>query len=167
MRGGVEEKTGTHRPTGLRWAYFLLGWVFFGIGLVGAFLPILPTTPLMLLALWAFSQSSRRFHDWLYHHRVFGPPLQAWRRERVIPRGVKAVALGSMGASLLYVALRVRPPAWALGAMAAVVLAGVVFLLSVPSRPSVAPAAAEPPARPPPPDGTGAVAAPARERDCR
>jgi uncharacterized membrane protein YbaN (DUF454 family) len=121
----------------------------------------------MLLALWAFSQSSRRFHDWLYHHRVFGPPLQAWRRERVIPRGVKAVALGSMAASLLYVGLRVRPPGWALGAMAAVVLAGVAFLLSVPSRPAAAPAAGEPQALPPPSDGTGAVGAPAREREGR
>ncbi len=137
MANGVEERARTGKqPAGLRWASFLLGWLFFGIGLLGAFLPMLPTTPFMLLALWAFSASSPRFHDWLFHHRIFGPPLQAWRRERVVPRGVKAVALGSMGASLLYVALRVRPPWWALGAMVAVALAGVIFLLSVPSRPS-------------------------------
>jgi hypothetical protein len=38
----------------------------------------------MLVALWAFARSSRRFHDWLYSHRVFGPPLRRWHEERVI-----------------------------------------------------------------------------------
>ncbi|MBI5070745.1 MAG: YbaN family protein [Deltaproteobacteria bacterium] len=157
MDGGVQEKPAARGPAGLRWAYFLVGWVFFALGLLGAFLPVLPTTPFMLLALWAFSQSSRRFHDWLYHHRVFGPSLQAWRRERVVPRGVKAVAFCSMVASLLYVGLRVRPSWWALGAMAGVMLAGALFLLSVPSRPSSAVARGDPLADPPPPADGGAA----------
>jgi len=48
--------------------YFLLGWCFFGLGAVGTVVPGLPTTPFMLLALWAFSKSSQHFHDWLYTH---------------------------------------------------------------------------------------------------
>jgi uncharacterized membrane protein YbaN (DUF454 family) len=66
-----------------------LGWTFFGIGLVGTLLPLVPTTPFMLLALWAFSIGSERFHRWLYHHPVFGPPLQRWQRDRVIPLWAK------------------------------------------------------------------------------
>lgn len=122
-------------PAATRWLWFLLGWLFVGLGIAGTVLPLLPATPLFLLALWAFSRSSQRFHDWLYHHRVFGPGLQRWRRHRVIPRWTKALALGSMAATLLYVGLWRRPPWWALAAMAAVMAVGVAFITRFPSRP--------------------------------
>jgi uncharacterized membrane protein YbaN (DUF454 family) len=118
-----------------RWAYFAAGWVFFALGAIGLLLPVVPTTPFMLLALWAFSNSSQRFHDWLYHHRVFGPSLQRWRQERVIPWWTKAIALGSMAASTLYVGLVVRPPWYALAAMAAVVVAGATYISRIPTQP--------------------------------
>jgi uncharacterized membrane protein YbaN (DUF454 family) len=118
-----------------RWVFLALAWVFFALGVLGVLLPVVPTTPFMLLALWAFSRSSRRFHDWLYHHRVFGPPLQRWRRERVVPWWTKTLALASMGASTAYVGLIVRPPWYALAAMAAVVAAGAIYILRIPTRP--------------------------------
>jgi len=86
----------------MRWIYLLLGWLFFAIGLLGAFLPVLPTTPLMILALWAFARSSQRLHDWLYTHRTFGPPLQRWQEHRVIPVSAKMASIGAMSASLGY-----------------------------------------------------------------
>jgi uncharacterized membrane protein YbaN (DUF454 family) len=116
-----------------RWIYLALGWAFFALGVLGLLLPVLPTTPFMLLALWAFSKSSPRFHDWLYHHRVFGPPLQRWRRERVIPWWTKAIALASMAASTAYVAFFVRPPWYALLAMGAVVVAGCAYIVRIPT----------------------------------
>jgi uncharacterized membrane protein YbaN (DUF454 family) len=116
-----------------------LGWVLFALGAAGAVLPLLPTTPLLLLALWAFSASSERFHRWLYHHRVFGPHLQAWRRDRVIPLRAKVIAAGSMLASLLYAGLVRRSPAWVLAAMAAVMIPGLVFITRFPSRRAVTP----------------------------
>jgi uncharacterized membrane protein YbaN (DUF454 family) len=117
-----------------RWAYLALAWTCFALGLLGLLLPVVPTTPFMLVALWAFSRSSRRFHDWLYHHRIFGPPLQRWRRERVIPRWTKAVALASMAASMAYVTLFVRPPWYGLLAMAVVVAAGAGYISRLPTR---------------------------------
>lgn len=112
-----------------------LGWLAFGLGVVGLLLPVVPTTPFMLLALWAFSSSSERFHRWLYTHRLFGPPLQRWRRERAIPVWVKAIALGSMAVSVAWLALAVRPPPYALVAAVAVMAGGAAFILRVPSRP--------------------------------
>lgn len=112
-----------------------LGWTCFGLGVLGLVLPVVPTTPFMLVALWAFSASSERFHDWLYHHRVFGPPLQRWRRERALPAWVKAVALGSMAASLAWLVLGVRPSWYVVLVSAAIMLAGAAFILRIPSRP--------------------------------
>lgn len=118
-----------------RAVFFALGWLSFALGLLGLLLPVLPTTPFMLLALWAFARSSRRFHDWLYTHRVFGPPLQRWDRERSVPAPVKAVALASMAASTAYVGLVVRPPWYALAGMLVVVGIGAIYVLRIPGRP--------------------------------
>ncbi|WP_242360721.1 YbaN family protein [Anaeromyxobacter sp. SG17] len=123
-------RPGPHR----RWLLLVLGWTCFVLGVVGAVLPLVPTTPFMLVALWAFSSSSERFHRWLYHHRVFGPPLQRWQRERALPLWVKLVAAGSMAASLAYATFALSVPGYALAAMAAVMLAGLVFVARIPSR---------------------------------
>jgi len=126
---------GPPRPGRRRWGLFALAWAFFGLGVVGAFLPVLPTTPFMLLALWAFSASSPRFHAWLWDHPVFGPPLRRWKAERTLPLWVKGLALGSMAASLAWLGLAVRPPGWVLALAGLGVAAGVAFLASVPTRP--------------------------------
>lgn len=124
------------RSSRARWALFCLGWLFFALGVLGTVLPVMPTTPFMLLALWAFSRSSERFHHWLRHHRIFGPPLQRWDRERVIPLWVKGVAITSMAASLAWTGLVVRAPWYGILAMAAVMLAGVAYIMRFPSRSS-------------------------------
>ncbi len=112
----------------------VLGWAFVVLGVIGVVLPVLPTTPFMLLALWCFARSSQRFHDWLYHHRVFGPPLQKWERHRVIPAPAKFIACATMSASLIYIAF-IRPVPGYVVAIAAVVMAyGAWFILTKPSR---------------------------------
>jgi len=78
------------------------GWLNVGLGMVGTVLPVMPTTVFLLIALWAFSKSSPRFHDWLYTHPRFGPVLRAWREERAIPGYAKALALTMMLASIAW-----------------------------------------------------------------
>ena len=55
-----------------RYAMLGFGWICVGFGIVGVFLPVWPSTVFFLLALWAFSNSSQRFHNWLYTHPRFG-----------------------------------------------------------------------------------------------
>ena len=115
--------------------FLTLGLIFVAIGGLGVVLPVLPTTPFMLLALWCFARSSQRFHDWLYHHRIFGPPLQRWEAYRVIPKGAKIFALTSMTLSAIYVLLVPKPPLYASLMMLAFMGYGAYFILSKPSQP--------------------------------
>ena len=115
--------------------YFVLGWVFFALGVIGIFLPVMPTTPFMILALWGFSRSSDRFHNWLYNHRYFGPSLQMWNKHRVIPKIAKIMSLSFMSISFIYMVFFV-PLAIAVKVLIAVLmLYGAWFILTKPSTP--------------------------------
>ena len=66
-----------------------LGWFFVLLGAIGAFLPLLPTTIFLILALFIFARSSPRFHQMLLNNRYVGPELQQWERDRSITRETK------------------------------------------------------------------------------
>ena len=117
-----------------RLLYLVLGWLFFGLGVLGVFLPVLPTTPFMLLALGAFARSSERLRAWLYHHPRYGPPLQQWHRYRVIPLRAKLLALFCMALSLAYLAFLSPAPAAAVMASAALMALGAGYILTKPSH---------------------------------
>ena len=106
------------------------------LGLAGIVLPVLPTTPFLLLALWAFGRSSVRFHDWLYNHRYFGPRLRDWHEHRVIPLRAKLTAWTVMTASLSYIVYKGTLPLWLLLLAAAGIGFGAGFIFYYPSRKS-------------------------------
>jgi uncharacterized membrane protein YbaN (DUF454 family) len=114
---------------------FTLGWLFFAVGFVGVFVPVLPTTVFMLLALWCFSRSSDRFHNWLYTHRHFGPSLQLWQEHRVIPLKAKYIAILFMAGSLIYVFIFSTTPNWARVLMLSSMAFGAWYILTKPSFP--------------------------------
>lgn len=68
------------------------GGVSVGLGFLGLFLPLLPTTPFLLLAAYCFSRGSPRLHDWLLSHPTMGPIIKDWNENRVIRPRVKIVA---------------------------------------------------------------------------
>ena len=87
----------------MRLVYMLLGVVAVALGVIGIALPLLPTTPFLLLAAWAFAKSSPRLEQWLVSHPRLGPPIEAWRARGAIATRVKIVALATMSVSLLYI----------------------------------------------------------------
>lgn len=67
----------------------VLGWFFIILAVVGAVLPLLPTTPFLILALGCFAESSPRFHRMLLNNKWFGPPLAQWENTKTIHRKIK------------------------------------------------------------------------------
>jgi uncharacterized membrane protein YbaN (DUF454 family) len=118
-----------------RYFWLMLGFAATGCGIIGAVLPLIPTTPFLLVAAYAFAKSSPRFHGWLINHRRFGPLILNWQRNGSIDPTSKRLALLMMGAALL--------SSWLLGlsagilAVQAMVLAGsALFILTRPSGPA-------------------------------
>jgi len=72
--------------------YLILGSVFVILAIIGIFLPLLPTTPFLILAAFFFSQSSERCHQWLLNNKVFGPILYSWENSRCIPAFAKKLS---------------------------------------------------------------------------
>jgi len=83
----------------MRRFHLCLGYVSVALGICGIVLPLVPTTPFVLLAAWCFARSNPRLAEWLYRHPRFGPPLSNWRDQGAISRRAKAWALGGMGLS--------------------------------------------------------------------
>ena len=82
-----------------RYAMLAFGWICVGFGIVGVFLPVWPSTVFFLLALWAFSNSSQRFHNCLYTHPRFGATARARSEHRIIPVQAKVLAVLMMSVS--------------------------------------------------------------------
>lgn len=110
----------SQRWTASRLLFLALGAVALATGLVGIFVPLLPTTPFLILAAAAFARSSPRLEGWLLAHARFGPPLRAWRARGAISRPAKIAS--SIGMAIGLIALLLFGPPPLLAALVAVVM---------------------------------------------
>ncbi len=116
-----------------RWCYLTAGLVLVGLAMLGIFLPLLPTTPLVLLAAVCFSRSSERCHQWLLNHRLFGSITQSWQTNRCIPLKSKIIALLLVAIFGGYAVVFVAELLWLRIVIALFLLAGVVSICRIPS----------------------------------
>lgn len=98
----------------VRWGLLVLALVFLALGIVGIFLPVLPTVPFLLLAAWAAARSSPRLLAWLEGHPHLGGLIRDWREAGVVRRRTKWNATIAMSASAVIILLTVRKP-WIAG----------------------------------------------------
>ncbi len=116
-----------------KWILIGAGFVCVGLGAIGVVLPLLPTTPFLLLAAACFARSSPRFYRWLLSRPGVGPAILEWRDTRRIPRRAKITAILSImlvgGSSVV---LFVGNP-WAKLIMATGLLAVIAWLMRIPS----------------------------------
>ena len=109
----------------------LLGFLFLGLAFVGVFLPLLPTTPFVLLAAACFAQSSERMHRWLMNNGTFGPMLRDWEDRRCVSCRVKTIAVASMAVvGSISVFMFLEEAAWKLSG-AGLLLLGCFVVLSL------------------------------------
>jgi len=90
-----------NRPRLRALPWLLLGWTCVALGFAGVVLPILPTTPFLILAAFAFSKSSPRLRQWLVDHNIFGGPIRDWEDGGAIRPRYKVVACTAMALVLL------------------------------------------------------------------
>ena len=127
-----------------RAALVSVGVLCTGLAVVGAFLPVMPSTCFALAAAWCFAKASPRLERWLLSHPRLGPPIQSWRAHGAIPRRVKGFAVATMSLSLAIVCL--TAPVWVAVLVGGILAAVATFLLTRPDGPrELAAAWAEPP----------------------
>lgn len=114
-----------------RLAWLTIGFFSLALGGAGVLLPLLPTTPFVLVAAFAFAKSSNRLHRWLLEHNVFGPLIDNWRRDGAISRSTKIVSILSMVA-IFIISLLLSVPTHVIVIQAVVLGACAVFILTRP-----------------------------------
>lgn len=115
-------------------AFLALGWASVGLGIVGVIFPVLPTTPFLLVALWAFSRSSPELADRIRNNPRLGPYIRDWEEFGVIPPKAKLLAVAMMAGSFAYLWFGTAAPAWAAILVAAILAAIAAYILARPGR---------------------------------
>lgn len=102
MLGGMspdlppEPRPVSRPPSRFRWAWWVLAYASLGVGIVGIFVPGLPTTVFVLISAWAAARGSDRLHNWLLRHPRFGPVISDWQAHGAVSRRAKWMATLTM-----------------------------------------------------------------------
>jgi uncharacterized membrane protein YbaN (DUF454 family) len=117
-----------------RITWLVVGFVALALGALGIALPLLPTTPFVLVAAFAFAQSSEKLHQWLLDHNVFGPLIDNWQRHGAISRRAKLLSVVSM-AAVLVISVAMALPMVVIVVQVVVLGAAALFILTRPLPP--------------------------------
>ena len=118
----------------MKYIYIATGSLFLALGVIGIFLPVLPTTPFLLLAAALFFKGSPRIYNWLLEHKYLGPYIRSFREERAIPLRAKIISVALLGITALHCVLFLFPYWWLKGMMALVTIGVTIYILSFKTR---------------------------------
>jgi len=96
----------------LKWILITAGTIFVGLGIIGIFLPILPTTPFLLLAAACYARSSKRFYEWLINNRWIGAYIRHYREGKGVPLKVKFFTLVLLWITILFSIFFINQIVW-------------------------------------------------------
>jgi uncharacterized protein len=113
--------------------YICIGWLMLVLGVIGVFVPLMPTTIFLILASWFFARSSPRLEAWLLSHPRFGATLRAWKETGAVPRGAKTMACIGMTTGFALFWIGVHPSLWLALAVAGVLLASALYVVTRPT----------------------------------
>lgn len=108
----------------------ILGSISLALGVIGIFVPLLPTTPLLLLAAALYFRSSPKLYDWLLNHPRLGTYIRNFREHRAIPLRVKIVSVSLVWLTIGYCIIAVVEPLWLRIALALLATAITIHILS-------------------------------------
>ena len=114
----------------MKFLFAFLGSVSLVLGIMGVFLPVLPTTPFLLLAAAMYMRSSQRLYDWLMSHRHLGAYIRNFREHKALPLRVKVVSVTMVWATLLYCAVFVAKEWWMSAVFIAIATGVSVHIIS-------------------------------------
>ena len=127
-----QDKTKPINPA-LRWTLLTAGFLATALGVLGIFLPVLPTVPFLLLALACFARSSERFYDWLLDHAHFGPIVQPYIDGCGMSRASKGKAITLLWASIILSAFLLVEHVWVRVVLLVIACAVTFYLFSLPT----------------------------------
>lgn len=116
-----------------RAAFAALGCTFVGLGAIGLFLPVWPTTIFCILALWCFKKSSARLENWLLNNRLVGPTLRDWDESKSITLRAKTISIAAIWVAILISIALVHNP-WVQGTLLAIATLLTWYLASRPTK---------------------------------
>ena len=120
----------------LRFLYLSLSGIFVILATIGAFLPLLPTTPFVLLAAFFYAKSSTRFYNWLMNHKIFGSGLREWKEFGSISLKAKVMSLSLLWPSLGFSIIWVASSIWLKLTLSLIGCGVTIFIISRPQRPT-------------------------------
>ncbi len=122
-----------YRSRLIRRALILSGTIFVGLGMLGILIPVLPTTPFLLLAAACYARSSERFYSWLLNHRWFGKQVRTYREGKGISRRAKAISISLLWLTILFSTLFIVHPLSAKIILMGIAAGVTLYLLSLPT----------------------------------
>jgi uncharacterized protein len=122
-----------------RAGFLVLGVLMLTLGIIGVFLPVMPTTIFLILAAWFFGRSSPQLEAWMYDHQRFGPTLRQWREQGAVPVRAKLMAVSGIASGYGLFWFGSRPTPFVAILVALFMLSAAIYVVSRP-EPAESPA---------------------------